>query len=132
MKTILVADDEEGVRALIVATLGRENRYHLLLAEDGEEALRIARKEKPDLLLLDIMMPKKDGYGVCQELKKDPTTSNTKVVMLTALAQEADRQKAKKAGADDYFTKPFSPTALLKKVDGLLAQESGIARPVKR
>ncbi len=123
MKTILVADDEEAVRALVSTTLSDLKRYTLILAKDGEEALKIVRAKKPDLLFLDIMMPKKDGYEVCQELRSDPATKDTKVVMLTALAQETDRLKAQRVGADDYFSKPFSPTALLRKVEEFLAQE---------
>ncbi|MEE8442894.1 MAG: response regulator [Dehalococcoidia bacterium] len=121
MKTILVADDEEAVRALVTFTLGSNRRYRLLLAGDGEEAIQLVKKNNPDLLLLDIMMPKKDGFDVCREIKTAGAfNSNMKVVMLTALAQEADREKAMEAGADGYFTKPFSPTALLQKVEEFL------------
>ena len=122
MKTVLVADDEEVIRALVAATIDGD-KYCVLLAKDGEEALRIVRDQQPDLLFLDIMMPKKNGYDVCHELKDDPATKHIKVVMLTALAQDADRKKALTSGADDYFTKPFSPTALLQKVEQFLDQE---------
>jgi len=122
MKTILVADDEESVRALIAATLGNGRWCHLLLAEDGEEALRLIRGNRPDLVFLDVMMPEKDGFDVCLDLRRDRAIKGTKVVMLTALACELDRQKAVKAGADDYLTKPFSPRELLQKVDALLAE----------
>ena len=117
-KRILVADDDEGVLALITTIL--RDRYETLLARDGEEALRIARQEKPDLLFLDIRMPKRDGYEVCRALKEAADTAHIKIIMLTALAQESDREKAVEAGADDYFTKPFGVTALLEKVDEVL------------
>ena len=120
-KKVLLADDEEDILMLVSATLGGDDRYSLILARDGEEALGIAQREKPDLLFLDILMPKMNGYEVCQLLKKDPTTAQIKVIMLTALAQEADRERALEAGADDYFSKPFSPTALLKRVEDLLS-----------
>ncbi|MBI4312441.1 MAG: response regulator [Chloroflexi bacterium] len=120
MKKVLLADDEDGVLALVSATLGNDNRYILITARDGEEALTIARRELPDLIFLDIMMPKMDGYQVCQALKQSPATRQIRIVMLTAMAQDANRERAKAAGADDYFTKPFSPTALLEKVSNLL------------
>ncbi|MBF8266916.1 MAG: response regulator receiver protein [Dehalococcoidia bacterium] len=120
VKKILLADDEEGVLELLSATLGNDKRYVLFLARDGEEALRIARREKPDLLFLDVVMPKMNGYQMCQALKEDPATAQTRVIMLTALAQQAHRQRAMEAGADDYFTKPFSPTALLNVVENLV------------
>ena len=120
MKTIMVVDDEESVLTLVAATLDNSGRYKLLLATNGEEAIHMAKEEKPDLLFLDIMMPGRDGYYVCQELKNDPITKDIPVVMLTALAQQADRQKALGAGADDYFTKPFSPTMLLQKIEQIL------------
>ena len=119
MKTVLVADDEEVIRMLITGTIGG-GRYKVVQAKDGEEALKLAREHRPDLLFLDIMMPKKTGYEVCAELKEDPATQDINVVMLTALAQESDRNKAMGFGADDYFTKPFSPTALLRKVEQYL------------
>lgn len=118
---VLLADDEEGILVLVEATLRNEKRYSILLARDGEETLRIARQEKPDLIFLDIMMPKMSGYEVCQALKGDPATAHTMIVMLTALAQDSERQAALEAGADDYLTKPFSPTALLQKVEQFLA-----------
>ena len=122
---VMLADDEGGVLALVAATLGGGGRYEFLLASDGDEALRVAQQEKPNLLLLDILMPGRDGYEVCRVLKSDPATAPIKVIMLTALAQESDRQRALEAGADDYFTKPFSPTALLERVEALLARRQG-------
>ena len=119
-KKVLLADDEEDILVLVSATLGGDDRYNLILARDGEEALRRAREDKPDLIFLDVMMPKMDGFEVCRILKSESATKHVKVVMLTAMAQELDKQKAEQAGADFYFTKPFSPTALLNKVEELL------------
>ncbi|MBI4338180.1 MAG: response regulator [Chloroflexi bacterium] len=119
-KTVMVADDEERLLELVVATLEGDERYRVLQASDGEQALAIARQEHPDLVFLDVMMPKLNGYEVCRALKEDPTTAHARVVMLTALGQEKDRRLAREAGADDYFTKPFSPMALLMKVDQIL------------
>ena len=122
-RKVLLADDEEDILLLVSATLGGDDRYTLALARDGEEALRRAQEEKPDLVFLDVMMPKMDGFEVCRRLKSDKATAQVKVVMLTALAQELDEEKARAAGADYYFSKPFSPTALLDKVEELLQQE---------
>ena len=119
-KKILVVDDEEDIRELIAASLGADDRYDVLFAHDGQQALEIARCEKPDLLLLDVLMPFVNGYEVCRRLKEDPATRDIKVVMLTALAQLQDEWKGREVGADDYFTKPFSPTALLNRVHELL------------
>ena len=105
---------------LVAATLSNDDRYQLLLARDGQEAVEVARRELPALVFLDVSMPKTNGYQVCRTLKTDPATAHIKVVMLTSLAQEADRELAREAGADDYFTKPFSPTALIEKVDEVL------------
>ena len=121
-RRVLLADDEDGVLALLAATLADTERYQIFRARDGNETLRIARRERPALLLLDVLMPKKDGYEVCQTLKEDPATAAIKVVMLTVLAQEFDWRRAMEAGADDYLTKPFSPTALLVRIEQFLAE----------
>jgi two-component system phosphate regulon response regulator PhoB len=119
-KKVMLADDEEGVRILVAAILGSEGPYELILARDGEEALQMAQQEKPDLLFLDVLMPKLDGYEVCRALKGDGDTASIKIIMLSALAQESDRQRALEMGADDYITKPFSPAAFLGKVKEVL------------
>lgn len=116
VKTILVVDDDDGIQALLSAALGNNMLYRVLLARDGLEALHIARQELPDLMFLDVSMPKMDGHEVCRALKEDPATTGIRVVMLSALVQDAHRQKALAAGADEYVTKPFSPTKLLDKV----------------
>ena len=121
-KKILLVDDEEAVLALVSATLADDDRYSLFLANNGEEAVRVAVREQPDLLFLDVMMPDMDGYEVCRLLRKEPSTADIKVIMLTAMVQDIDRCKALEVGADEYMTKPFSPTALLEKVEELLGK----------
>jgi two-component system phosphate regulon response regulator PhoB len=118
-RRVLLADDDPGLRRLIGTTLGTED-FDLLQAVDGQEALDIARQQHPALVLLDVNMPKLDGFEVCRQLKARPETSNIKVVMLTARGADADRARGREAGADDYFIKPFSPVQLLNKVYALL------------
>jgi len=118
-RRVLLADDDPALRRLIHTTLGTTD-FDLLQAQDGEEALRIAREQHPELILLDVNMPKLDGFTVCQQLKEAPETAAIKVVMLTARGADADRAKGRAAGADDYFVKPFSPVQLLNKVYALL------------
>jgi DNA-binding response OmpR family regulator len=116
---VLLADDDPALRRLIGVTLGSDD-FDLLQAIDGEEALRVARGEHPALVLLDVNMPRLDGFEVCRQLKSDPSTADIKVVMLTARVADVDRIHAREAGADEYFIKPFSPVQLLNKVYALL------------
>ncbi len=118
-RRILVADDDDGLRRLIWTTLGTEH-FELLQAVDGEDALKIAREQHPELVLLDVNMPKLDGFEVCRQLKTEPDTSSIKVVILSARGADTDRARGREAGADDYFIKPFSPVQLLNKVYALL------------
>ena len=122
-KRVLVVDDEENVVKLISATLGYDDRYQVAVARDGQEALSIALHERPDLVILDMLMPKLDGSAGCRELKANLATAHTKVIVLTALTQQSDRQRALMAGADDFLTKLFSPTALLLKIEQILDSE---------
>jgi CheY-like chemotaxis protein len=94
--------------------------YECVTAINGKEALQQARAEHPDLILLDIMMPYKDGYEVCKELKDDPETRDIPVIMLTAKSQQVDIEQGKEVGADDYITKPFRPSTLRKKFSEVL------------
>ncbi len=121
MKKILIVDDQPEVRELVEVTL-RIGDYAIFQAGDGSQALSIARAELPDLILLDVMMPNSpiDGFEVCRRLKSEPTTQSINVVMLTARGQGIDREMGKQVGADDYFTKPFSPLQLMNKVEKLL------------
>ena len=120
VRKVLLADDEAQVLDLLQATLASDPRYTLLVARNGDEALDLCRQEHPDLVFLDVVMPRRNGYVVCKEIKGDPSLRDTKVVMLSAMAQGADLDNAMRAGADGYVTKPFSPTALLQKVEGVL------------
>ena len=120
VKKILLADDEEPSRALMVATFRDGDRYQLLEARTGVEALEMARREKPDLILLDILMPNMDGFEVCCRLKADPDTKTITIILITALAQEAGKRRGQEVGADGFVTKPFSPAALLKKAEEVL------------
>jgi CheY-like chemotaxis protein len=123
MKKILIADDEQPLRLLVRATLedeSGEGRYKIIEAADGNEALEMARRERPELILLDIQMPGLSGLEVCKILKNDPATSHLMIVMLTAKGQQSDRERGLAVGADDYFAKPFSPLELLQLVDGVM------------
>ncbi|MEJ2556463.1 MAG: response regulator [Anaerolineae bacterium] len=121
MKKILIVDDQPAVRELVDVTL-RIGDYTILQAVSGDQALAVAHTEHPDLVLLDVMMPNSsiDGFEVCRRIKSDPMTQNIYVVMLTARGQEADMELGKQVGADDYFTKPFSPLQLMNKIEELL------------
>ena len=122
-KKILIADDEQPLRLLVRATLedeSGEERYEIIEAADGNEALEMARRERPELILLDIAMPGLTGLEVCKMLKNDPATSDLMIVMLTAKGQQSDREQGLAAGADDYFAKPFSPLELLQLVDRVM------------
>ena len=116
VRKVLVADDESEILDLLSLTLEDDERYSVLTARDGEEALRLCKEERPELVFLDVQMPRMDGVTVCENIRGDANISGMKVVMLTALAQEAEIDRALRAGADDYMTKPFSPTALHRKV----------------
>lgn len=116
---ILVVDDEENVRRLLRSMLG--NKYIVLEAKDGEVAIDIARSQKPDFILMDIMMPNMDGYTACYTIKQDPATKTIPVVMLTAVGQELNKKLAQEMGADGYITKPFGLLELLNTVERFLA-----------
>jgi len=118
--TILVCDDEGVLRALVRATLSSD-RYEIVEARDGDEALEQARNHRPDVIVLDMMMPGRTGIEVLAELRSDPMLDGTRVLVLSARAQNADRIEAEQAGADRFLTKPFSPTELASVVDELVA-----------
>jgi len=113
---VLVVDDEASIRRILDTRLSMIG-YTVITASDGEEALFLFRKEAPNLVILDVMMPKLDGYGVCQEIRK---TSDVPVIMLTALGDVADRITGLELGADDYVTKPFSPKELEARIRSVL------------
>ena len=118
-RRVLLADDDPSLLRLISTTLGSED-FELLHASDGQEALDVARRQRPDLVLLDINMPRLDGFEVCRQLKAEPETAAIKVVMLSARGTDVDRARGRQVGADDYFAKPISPIQLLNKVYALL------------
>ena len=118
---VLVADDEEDIRELIVFRL-ENSGYTVIEAHDGAEALELARSEQPDLAVLDVMMPKMDGYELTQRLREDEATSRMPIILLTARTQEADVQHGFDAGADDYIRKPFSPEELRSRVQAILGR----------
>jgi two-component system alkaline phosphatase synthesis response regulator PhoP len=117
---MLIVEDEDDVLELLFTIFDDLGGYRILCARDGEEALRIAREDNPDIILLDILLPKMNGYEVCKSVKSVPAMSHIKILMLSGLAQNSDRQKAQQAGADAYMTKPFSSIVLAEKVEELL------------
>ena len=123
MNTVLIADDEDALRTLVRVTLDT-GRFRILEASDGVEALSLAREHKPDLIFLDWAMPGFSGLEVCRKLRADPATRDLTVVMLTARAQDFDRDAALEVGVDAYVTKPFSPLRLLDAVRDTLGPAS--------
>ena len=118
---VLAADDDPLIRELIQFRLERSG-YEVVTAEDGDEALRLARERHPDLVVLDVMMPGLNGYEVTRSLRADEETKRIPVILLTARVQEADVAQGFDAGADDYLTKPFSPQELRARVQAILGR----------
>ncbi|MEM7205046.1 MAG: response regulator [Planctomycetota bacterium] len=116
---VLVVDDEPFICRSLSFVL-RKERYEVLEARNGEEALTLIREHRPDLVFLDVMMPKLNGFEVTQRVKADPELRETKIILLTAKGQESDRATGEAAGADDYMTKPFSPSKLLERARTIL------------
>lgn len=125
---ILVVDDEPDVVELIEFNL-RAAGYDVVSAEDGTSALKKAKEAAPDLIVLDVMLPELDGTEVCKQLRRDPATARTPIIMLTAKAGEIDRVLGLELGADDYVTKPFSPRELVLRVRGLLRRGQPAEEP---
>jgi DNA-binding response OmpR family regulator len=121
MPLILVADDDDDVRGLIIFRLERSG-YRVIAARDGEEALRLAREEKPEVALLDVMMPRLTGVEVTAALRAGEETSRIPIILLTAMVQERDVAVGLEAGADDYIRKPFSPHELVSRVNAILGR----------
>ena len=119
---ILIVDDEPHLRMLIHQTLEEleDEGVELLTACDGDEALETVRTEHPDLVLLDVMMPKKNGFDVCNAVKNELGLKHIHIILLTAKGQEFDRQRGIEVGADLYMTKPFDPDALVAKARSVL------------
>lgn len=126
-KKILVVDDEPSIVKLVSVKLEKEG-YELYTAYDGEEALSKVRDVNPDLIVLDVMMPKLDGRQVCARIKGNPETKQIPIIMLTAVGQFEEQLKGMEAGADEYVTKPFSPEALAKTVAEVLKKDAGFEK----
>jgi len=124
-KTILVVDDKASVRTLVKDYLTEEN-FRVVIAENGQQALYAARQEKPDLILLDIMMPKMGGYEFLRAYRKE---ANTPVILLTARLEESDKVLGLELGADDYVTKPFGMRELVARINAVLRRSSPGAPP---
>jgi DNA-binding response OmpR family regulator len=126
---ILIVDDEPHLRMLIHQTLEEleDEGVELMTAANGEDALETIRAENPDLVFLDVMMPKKNGFDVCNAVKNELGLSHIQIVLLTAKGQEFDRQRGQQVGADLYMTKPFDPDALLAKARQVL----GLSAPAQ-
>ena len=122
-KRVLVVDDDRVIQQLLEVNLELEGYLVAGTASDGQEAIAMAAELKPDLILLDIMMPKMDGLEVCRQLKADPKLAKIPIVLLSARAQDMDIREGLEIGADAYLTKPFDPVELLDVVGRLLAGE---------
>jgi DNA-binding response OmpR family regulator len=118
---VLVADDDDDILALVCYRMEKAG-YDVVRARDGEEALQLASELLPALAILDVMMPKADGYEVTRRLREQETTSRMPIILLTARSQEADVQRGFEAGADDYIRKPFSPQELRARVQAILGR----------
>lgn len=120
---ILIVEDEDDIQELLKFNLAREG-YTVTAVSSGEEAVEAARSGTPDLVLLDLMLPKMDGLQVCRILKGDPTTAGVSIVMLTAKGEESDVVTGLEVGADDYITKPFSPKVVIARVRNVLRRKT--------
>ena len=123
-KKILIVDDETHIRLLIEQTLEEleDEGVELIMANNGEDALHLIQAERPQLVFLDVMMPRMNGFDVCQAVKQELGYDDVYIIMLTAKGQELDKQRGQTAGADLYMTKPFDPDELLEKAREILLQ----------
>ena len=122
-KKILIVDDEPNIVAAVEFLLRRKG-HDVVVARNGDEALRLVETAAPDLVLLDVMMPARSGYEVCRRLRERPEWQGIKIIMLSAKGRDAEVSKGLSLGADVYVTKPFSTRDLMSKIDGLLAPSS--------
>ena len=121
-KKVLIVDDEVHIRALLERALEdlEDEDVEFLTAENGEEGLELARQEKPDLMFLDITMPKMSGFDVCKNIKQDPELQDIYIIVLTAKGQTIDKVQAEEVRANEYMTKPFNPDVIFQKACGVL------------
>ena len=124
-KKILIVDDEPHIRALLEQTLEdfEDNDVEIFTAKDGQEGLEIIKDEHPNLVFLDVMMPKMNGLDVCQAVKHELNLQDVYIIMLTAKGQEFDKKKGLESGADTYMTKPFDPDEIIEKASTVLGIE---------
>jgi len=122
VKKILIVDDEPFIRTLLEETLEEfeDAGAQVLVSSDGAAGWQTIQTERPDLVFLDVMMPRMSGYEVCQRVKREPSLSGTYVVLLTAKGQEVDRERGAEVGADDYITKPFDPDLVIETAQRVL------------
>jgi DNA-binding response OmpR family regulator len=120
-KYVLIVDDAPNI-VLSLEFLMKKEGYEVYSASNGEEAMAAIAAKTPDLILLDVMMPRKDGYEVCQELRANQDWNDIKIIMLTAKGRDVEREKGLALGADDYVTKPFATQELVRKVKTLLGE----------
>jgi two-component system phosphate regulon response regulator PhoB len=128
---ILVVDDDPDILSLVQYNLEKEG-LKVIATQDGQEALRLANSELPQLIVLDLMLPQVDGLEVCRQIKRDQVTSEIPIIMLTAKGEEIDRVVGFELGADDYIAKPFSPRELVLRVKAILKRSSLREQPAKR
>ena len=120
-KTILVVEDQEDNRQILRDLLGSAG-LRMIEAHDGEEALSVAQSQRPDLILMDIQLPLVDGYEATRNIKRDPELKDIPIIAVTSYALSGDEQKAREAGCDAYMAKPYSPRALLARIEQFLDQ----------
>ena len=122
MKKILIVDDEPLIRTLLEETLEdfEEEGVELLTADNGQEGWQLIQQERPEIVFLDVMMPRMSGYEVCQKAKQTPGLENIYIIMLTAKGQEVDRQRGNEVGANEYVTKPFDPDYIVERTEQVL------------
>jgi CheY-like chemotaxis protein len=121
---ILVADDSADVMSVVDAVLQRDGRFEVYHARNGEDAINVARQVVPDVMVLDIMMPRVHGLKVCKTLKEDPKTQDIRIIMLSALGREYTKREAYQYGANAFMTKPFSPRDLVTSIEDVLKEDS--------
>jgi two-component system, cell cycle response regulator DivK len=124
IKQVLVVDDEADQRKIYVAMLAHHG-YRVLEAADGEEAVRCARRDRPDVILMDAVLPRLDGWKATESIKREPETASIPVVMITAHALDGDRERGRAAGVDRYVTKPCMPATVLEEVRRLVGPADG-------
>lgn len=119
MAKVLIADDVS-LDQQIISDIVKKIGHQIILASDGDQTLEMVRSERPDLLLLDVVMPKKNGFQVCREIRNDPSISKTKIIMITSKNQDADKFYGLQQGADDYLSKPVNESSLVAMINKLV------------